>query len=66
MLDGSCILQETRGSQVLPFSILIKRTVWFGLWVYSIFSKNKTHQFHGRLEFSENKTNQFQGRLEFS
>lgn len=36
------------------------------VWVYSIFSENKTRQFQGRLEFSENKTNQFHGRLEFS
>ncbi len=34
------------------------------VWVYSIFSKNKTRQFQGRLEFSENKTNQFKGRLD--
>jgi hypothetical protein len=53
MLASSRILQGTRGSQVLPFSIL-RRTVWFGLvWSGSIqyFQQTKPTNFRVGLNF---------------
>jgi hypothetical protein len=62
LLAGSCILQGTRASQVLPFSIL-RRTIWSGSIQY--FQKTKPANFRAGLNFQRTKPTNSMAGLNF-